>query len=141
MQKGAEALPEKEAEARPSYLRMLTETEENAPEPEKVEAHVDPTPTAASQGEPKVELEPKGEGPVPETPLLTPSGPPPSPSDPVISPMEQKAIAAMMEAIGNRKLDKAWTDNVPGNLKTTDPEAYKRLEKFYNDRLNTFRAK
>lgn len=141
VQKGVETLPEKEADAKPSYLRMLTETEEKPQETEKVEATPVPESTPASQVDPPVDLGPKKEATSPEPLLLTPNGPPPPSAGPVISPMEQKAMAAMTEAVGNKRLDKAWSDNVPGNLKAADPEAYKRLEKVYSDRLQSFRAK
>jgi hypothetical protein len=55
--------------------------------------------------------------------------------------MEKKAMTAMTEAIGNRQLDKAWTGNVPADLKAKDPEAYKRLADHYNARLQSFKAK
>jgi hypothetical protein len=60
---------------------------------------------------------------------------------PVVSEMEKKAIAAMTDSIGNRQLDKAWTANVPADLKTKDPTAYKRLADHYNERLQSFKAK
>jgi len=71
----------------------------------------------------------------------TAGAPPPEQEGPKVSPMEQKAMLAMTEAIGNRQLDKAWTTNVPANLKSADPDAYKRLADHYNARLQSFKAK
>lgn len=104
------------------------------PAPKTVEKEGSPAVAGAPQGDPGTE---KGvtEG---ET---TPGAPPPAQGGAKVSPMEQKAMLAMTDAIGNRQLDKAWTTNVPADLKTKDPEAYKRLADHYNARLQTFKAK
>jgi hypothetical protein len=74
-------------------------------------------------------------------PPIDPGGAGEPPKGPIISEMEKKAMTAMTEAIGNRQLDKAWTGNVPADLKAKDPEAYKRLADHYNARLQSFKAK
>lgn len=154
VQKGAAAEPvsEKDADARPSYLRMLAESEEKdekGAEGEGKASQEAPGPTApAREGDniaPPVVGEPEGR-PGGETaekkddpaPAETPGHDSPPPKDPK---MEEAAVAAMDKAVGNRQLDKAWTTTVPGNLKTADPEAYQRLADHYNARLQSFKAK
>jgi|GEM_PF-346616 len=135
-----EVRPEKEISTQPSYLKMLTETDEGGTVQQESVGPTENIAPTASQGAP----------PVDDKAAIGVPPPPTDPSSsveqnavmaPMVSPMEKKAMDAMTVAMGNRRLDKAWTDNVPGNLKTTDPEAYKRLEAHYTQRLHSFRAK
>jgi recombination protein RecT len=159
VQKGqaAEPAPEKEIENKPSYLKMLTETDktEEAPFPEEAKdadkgkpaedapgsiAPADKGNTQSlAQSPPETNLDEKtrvsGTGPAPEKQQPPPPVPEKAPD------MESAAKEAMDKAVGNRQLDAAWTKNVPANLKAKDPDAYKRLADHYNERLQTFRAK
>jgi recombination protein RecT len=164
VQKGAESVPEKEVDARPTYLKMLGESE-GLQDPGTIEES--PVATVTEGGKPEIPAEvpvgttaPAGVA-LPITPLppdgagqpvgsvakkegegITPgksvANLPASVKDPE---METVAKEAMTKAVGNRQLDAAWTKNVPANLKQVDPDAYKRLADHYNARLQSFKAK